>query len=71
MKYFILQYTTMTCEEIKIDWFTDEDLMKVQENLSPADFQMFLEQMRDFHQLQIADDFLDVPETDPMWYSIE
>ena len=71
MKYFILQYTTMTCEEIKIDWFTDEDLMKVQENLSPADFKMFLEQMRAFHQLQIADDFLDVPETDPMWYSIE
>ena len=61
----------MTCEEIKKDWFTDEDLMKVQENLSPADFKMFLEQMRAFHQLQIADDFLDVPETDPMWYSIE
>lgn len=61
----------MTCNEIKIDWFTDEDLMKVQENLSPADFKMFLEQMRAFHQLQIADDFLDVPETDPMWYSIE
>ncbi len=61
----------MTCEEIKIEWFTDEDLMKVQENLSPADFQTFLKQMRAFHQLQIVDDFLDVPETDPMWYSIE
>lgn len=71
MKYFILQYTAMTCEEIKIEWFTDEDLMKVQENLSPTDFQKFLEQMEAFHQLQIVDDFLDVPETDPMWYSIE
>ena len=61
----------MTCEEIKIEWWTDEDLMKVQENLSPTDFQMFLEQLEAFHQLQIVDNFLDVPETDPMWYSID
>lgn len=54
----------MTCNEIKLEWFTDEDLMRVQENLSPTDFQTFLKQMSAFHQLQIADDFLDVPETD-------
>ena len=45
----------MTAEEYTIEWWTQEELNKVQENLSAEDFDVFLRQLRAFHGLQIGD----------------
>ena len=50
---------------------TQEELNKIQENLSPMDFDLFLEEMKAMHRLEIEKNFLDVPVNDPRWYSLE
>ena len=50
---------------------TDEELNKVQEHLSPMDFQRFLEELEAFHSLKIEDILNDTPVTDPYWYSLD
>lgn len=62
----------MTCEEYIPEWWTAEELTKVQENLSEADFDIFLKQLRAFHWLQIGEVITDeVPVTDPRGYSLD
>lgn len=50
---------------------TDEEIMKVQEHLTPMDFTMFLEQLEAFHSLQIEKTLTEIEVTDPRWYSLE
>ena len=50
---------------------TDEELNKVQEHLSPMDFQRFLEEMEAFHSLSIEEILNDTPTVDPRGYSLE
>lgn len=45
----------MTCEEYIPEWWTAEELTRVQENLSDGDFDVFLRQLKAFHGLQISD----------------
>lgn len=49
----------MTCEEYIPEWWTAEELQRVQENLSEADFDIFLRQLKAFHSLQIGDAITD------------
>lgn len=50
---------------------TDEELNKVQEHLSPMDFQKFLEELVALHCLNIEEILNDEPTTDPRGYSLE
>lgn len=50
---------------------TDEELNKVQEHLSPMDFQRFLEELEALHCLNIEEILNDKPVNDPHWYSLE
>jgi len=50
---------------------TDEELNKVQEHLSPMDFQRFLEELEASHSLKIEDILNDTPTVDPRGYSLE
>jgi hypothetical protein len=50
---------------------TDEELNKVQEHLSPMDFQRFLEELVALHCLNIEEILNDTPTVDPRGYSLE
>jgi len=55
----------MMMNEMETIEMTDEELNKVQEHLSPMDFQRFLEELEALHCLNIEEILNDKPVNDP------